>query len=202
MRRRILCSAGALATTLGLAGCAPTLPTYTGADAGRAVIGIGAGPETRNFMLNLSYRRVGSEASGMFHFSQLSLAERPDYRDGVIRTELLAPGEYELYTYSATRYVGMTQTSFKPRQPFSIRFTIRPGETTYLGNYEAYHVTRPQLFGLLSQDVAIAWVVSSRITRDMALLSGRDTAVRLSPATDATPDPRKLGHPLLRATPP
>ena len=84
------------------------------------------------------YRQLGSTTTSFFEFgdvSGLSVMKRNDIDAPGLRGDLFAAalpaGEYEVVGWqSRTGYL-----SIYPREAFSIRFTIHPGEAVYLGAF-------------------------------------------------------------------
>jgi hypothetical protein len=201
MKRLLLCA------PVLLAGCAIGLPTdYQGPDAGHAVIGIGATTDTHYNSYSLLFRRIDSPAPrGSLHDtgwlsyyeSMISLQKR-DYDDaqeaGVVVTADLPPGRYELFDFSAFNHGGV-DTYYRSPWPFSIPFTIEPGKTVYLGNYQANGPHSRNVQGLpLHAD--LTFVVEDRQARDMAVARAHPGGASLpSSVEDATPVVASIGNP-------
>jgi hypothetical protein len=98
------------------------------------------------------YRKVDDAAvRGFFHYgmnkylamprtgkSDIAEPGNPGVRGDLFAAELPA-GEYEISSWEVSQ--GTTATS-TPTQPVSIRFTVKPGEATYLGNYHFVRTSR------------------------------------------------------------
>jgi hypothetical protein len=200
MQRRLT-----LALPLLLCACAGipvNLNEYDGADAGHAVVAIAAAADTHYFQYVLRLRRVGTEGdiTQRFVYAQgnLLLAQQPDWTDssgsGVVQSLKLAPGEYEIYNFNVTDVNARYRTEYSSRQPVAIRFTVRSGQTTYVGHYRAHKQTLRTRAGAIEADGA-RFVVIDRQAQDLALLLRRNPNAAPAPVVNATPDPARLGNP-------
>ena len=138
-----------------LVGCVGIItPDYEGSDAGYVVIGIGAAQGTMYTTYRFDFRKAGgSGIDSLFYFQNNSVWGRGnDYETnletGVIDARALPPGEYELYSYKIFHITGMVDRTFSPKEEFSIPFSVRPGETAYLGNYQANGLKAKNIFGM------------------------------------------------------
>ena len=176
-----------------LAGCASTsqIPSnYAGADAGKVVLGLGAmnaGAAYSSY--DLRFRRVdGAQTdTATNNFSYLSnnvfSSKKPDYQDaketGVVIVKSLPAGKYEIINFNIFLNMGMTSSNFSSRAPFSIPFTVKAGQVTYLGNYQANKTTGKNTFGMEVPTGAV-FAISQRQTAEVAIARGLDAAL---PAT-------------------
>tara|TARA_B100000767_G_C19711341_1_gene512935 strand:+ start:763 stop:1404 length:642 start_codon:yes stop_codon:yes gene_type:complete len=138
-----------------LVGCVGIItPDYEGGDAGYAVIGIGAAQGTMYTTYRFDFRKAdGTGIDSFFYFQNNSVWGRGnDYENGketgVIDARALPPGEYEIYSYEIFHINGMVHRTFSPKEEFSIPFSILPGETAYLGNYQANGLKAVNIFGM------------------------------------------------------
>lgn len=200
-----------LAVFLALLLCAcanvQRLPTdYSGPDAGKTVVGIGAASGTRYSSYSLLFRRVGQSAAAaepkevgriVFFQTNMFYAQKPDYANsaeqGVVLIQSLPPGDYEIFNFDIFFNAGTVQTNFSSREPFSIPFTVKAGETTYLGNYQANRISGKNILGLPVASGAV-FTVTSRLEDDLRIARGKDGMVRAD-GQDATPSPRRIGNP-------
>jgi hypothetical protein len=192
-----------LAVLLTACGSIPDVRNeYQGPDAGRVAIGIGATVPTRYSSYSLVFRKVGEKdapANRFVYFQDNSFsAQKRDYdnaaENGVVQSFRLPPGDYEIFNFDIFLNQGTVQKNFGSRQAFSIPFTVRPNETTYLGNYQANLITGKNIFGLTLPAGAV-FVVSDRAQADVALAQKRLPAVQFGTITNATPKPASLGNP-------
>ena len=103
----------------------------------------------------------------------------------------LPPARYELFTLGVREY----NSSLSSRVPFSVPFSVEPGQTTYLGNYQGYRVARGKnIFGMTL--AGFIYVVSDRLDAELALAHKKNSALNTA-ATNATPDVKSLRYPLL-----
>ncbi|BAN50382.1 hypothetical protein [Metapseudomonas resinovorans] len=138
-----------LLSLLVLAGCKSLTglnleDDYRGDDVGHVVIGLGGTAGAQYYSVALYYKRSMFNAGKLDELSRFvypplfELVSKPDYvteqEEGRVLTAKLAPGEYEFVNFHATIY---NQVVYSAGAPFSIPFTVRAGETTYLGNYRA-----------------------------------------------------------------
>lgn len=123
--------------------CAATTSDYKGPDAGYAVIGIGAASDTEFRSYSFLYRSAHGSDYGKFVYCQTKkfCKRGEDYiserERGVVEVRAMAPGDYELYSYRARLKFLDRDVTYRPDEEFSIPFSIKSGETTYLGNFEA-----------------------------------------------------------------
>jgi hypothetical protein len=116
---------------------------------------------------------------------------------GAVRILSLPAGECEINTFS----LSYATTTFTPRSDVSVRFTVKAGETTYIGSYMtimtgitsgiSYRITGGYIIvsDQHARDLAIAakkgWRAWSRHHRDTAARHGAST-VRFGPVGDAS----------------
>lgn len=189
-----------LLSMLVLAGCAGQIRgDHRGADAGHVIVGLGAAEGSSFTAVTLYYRRIDPNAGAgerrpvgsftSYHGLNLMRATQShDYGDdkesGVVHVQSLAAGDYELHSYKADIGGG----NYTPMAAFSVRFTVRPGEAVYLGNYQARRASRTDIHGrsVLGEP---RFAVGSRLESEVAL--ARAKAKDLPPrVVDATPDLR------------
>jgi hypothetical protein len=185
-------------------GCATRLPTdYAGPDAGRVVIGMGAGVGLGYSRYTLLFRKRaspgedGARQVGAFNYIRpdpvFGKAE-PDYRieykeEGVVLVQSLPAGDYEIYNCDIHGYGG----KFFFTHDVSIPFSVKPGRTVYLGNYLAKGRSGKNLVGV-PVHAGVTFVVSDRLGSDMPLAQAR-SKLPLGTGDDATPDHRRIGSP-------
>lgn len=193
---------------LFLVGCATVdrVPTdYTGPDAGRVVLGIGAAAGTSYSSYSLFFRKRdvpgGAEkaAQGRFAYFQTNIffKQVADYQSpaesGVVLVHSLPPGEYEIFNFDVFLNGGTIQNNFGSRTDFSIPFKVRPGLTTYLGNYQANKLTGKNLLGL-SIPAGAVFLVTDRLESEMSIAQTKATSA-LGAGQNATPQPAQIRNP-------
>lgn len=190
-----------------LAGCATVdrLPTdYAGHDAGRVVISMGAATGTSYSSYSLLFRKRGSDAAenkpvGRFTYFQTNMfyKQTPDYHSGdeagVVLIHSLPPGDYEIYNFDVFFNGGMVQKNFFSKIDVSIPFSVRSGETTYLGNYQANRLTGHNIIGI-SIPAGAVFAVSDRLKDELPIAQVKSKGA-VDTAKNATPDPKAIGNP-------
>lgn len=128
--------------------------------------------------------------------------KNPDFSGGetghvVIRC--LPPGEYEVGSFSFSGSVpGIGGYTWSPAEPFSLPFSIRSGEATYIGSF----MRAPSLGTSLQPVLGAAgfFVIADRSERDLPIATGRiPTAMKV--ITEVT-DVSVFGNPALRVNEP
>jgi hypothetical protein len=186
-------------------GCASIPTDYSGPDSGTVVIGLGATSETPNFSYSFLFRKrptmpdeKSSGGMGKFEFSTRAMYQKrtPDYKSwvdsGFVLVHSLPAGEYEIYNVNLVYNAGTVMGKvLSLKTPFSIPFSVKPGVTTYLGNYRSNQITGPNnLFGM-PVPVGASFVVSNRTADDIAIAKGKSKS-EIGEISDATPDVRSI----------
>ncbi|HEV2562810.1 MAG TPA: hypothetical protein VGT78_11790 [Rhizomicrobium sp.] len=152
---------------------------YHGKDAGWLVISIGGGEDQEANPISLFYDQVDGSEHGSVHFSKPSWTAlsfgSPDYREGdeagrvIVRS--LKPGQYQMdgfLTHLANRDFSDT---------FRMPFVIRPGQTTYLGNFRFREAHQKGFVGYLrARD--FYFEVKNRARRDIGIADHQDKPPR------------------------
>lgn len=182
-----------------LVGCASTtqMPSdYEGADAGKVILGLGAmngGAAYSSY--DLRFRRIDgaqTESVGRFTFlpNNVFSSKKPDYQNsqetGVVLVKSLPAGKYEIFNFNIFLNMGMTQTNFSSKEPFSIPFTVKAGQVTYLGNYQANKLTAKNTFGMEIPSGA-AFAISQRLMTELGIARASDSKIPAT-AEDSTPN--------------
>lgn len=117
---------------------------------------------------------------------------------GKVTTRRLPPGDYEIHDFGFGGALGARVTAFSSGRSFSIPFTIRPGQTTYIGAFSR----APSLGTTLEPTLGAAgyFIVSDRSDRDLDILRRRNPD--LPPVTVSVADVSRFGHPALRSDEP
>lgn len=188
---RNVCAWLTLTALMQISGCAtfPTTRLDTGMEApangpaGYLFGTIGHGSRF-DFTTNAVYfRRVGSAATGSFHFSHTIGINPPiDVRQGEAKATLfmarLTPGRYELVDMRIAMYLGPSASlEFSAAEPMRIPFEIVEGRATYLGEFLSFPVHGKNFFGGATVDAAY-FVVSDQLQRDRTLLVERNPTLR------------------------
>lgn len=169
--RRPLALAALLIT---LAGCAGSnydiarrhenLRDYKGADAGFVVASEGGERGGHFDSSGLTFQRVGTEELVTFGFAMRKMFGVPDHdfeegsAIGKVDALRLPPGDYEAVRVSGYQNVNSGQFVHK-LPPGTLRFTVKKGETVYLGRYvigEMRFAPRLHISDSQADDLALA----------------------------------------------
>jgi len=201
--RRLL----AILSLLAIAACTTGLhvSNYAGPDAGYLVSSLGAQPGTVYNGYTLFYRRKdrSPEGNGKIWWGQANILEgrQLDFEDGtgtgIVDVRRMPPGDYEIFNFQIFYNAGNVQKFFSSKQEFSIPFSVRPGSTTYIGEYLVAGVFGRNFFGM-SLPGGGYFIISNKGDRDMAIAKRKEPA--LGPVQTAVVDPRLVGNPLIRAS--
>ncbi|MBI3676174.1 MAG: hypothetical protein HY243_06110 [Proteobacteria bacterium] len=171
--------------------------SYHGSDAGVLVFSAGSIAGKRG--VQIFYRKVGQPSGvrgfggdGSIYYNPGSIFTRdPDFtghETGEVTVQHLEPGEYEIYTWQVAEGMGgLGEVLWSPRSDFSLRFTVRPGQTTYIGDYARF-----QFPGAYT---AFTFVISDKHERDIAI--AKKVEPNLPPVTIQVPDVSRLNEPSL-----
>ena len=145
-------------------------PEYHKRDAGYLVISMSGGKSMKFAPIVMFYRSLDGEEHGSVRYDKPDLlnplSRRPDFREpdetGVVVVRSLRPGRYEFDSF----LTHWTNKSFDAH--FRMPFEIRPGETTYVGNFR--FVERPTGgFTGFAQARDVYFVVRDKSNRDIAI---------------------------------
>lgn len=192
--------AGLLLSAALLGGCAtvPELNTsYSGADAGQVVASInnnataysnmelrlravpGTGDRQKDPVGRLQYRM------GMFTSTEPEVWEGRAH--GVVAVASLPPGRYEIFNYEMVQ-TGLVEITVRSREPLSIPFEVRAGQTVYLGAYEVS--LRRNRLGLPDPFLPVIRI-RDRFDRDMRVATQK--GAKEANAVNATPPISEIG---------
>jgi hypothetical protein len=178
---------GAIAILLCLASCpAIARGEYSGPDAGVLVISFGSlGKQADGY--TFWYKPRGQKPGWFpddvgYEPHSILFDHAPDYSGheaGQVHILHLKPGDYEIYRAAIFANAGIQNFTFDLPE-FSLPFTIRPGEATYVGDLAGAAEWRG---GALQGGY---YVVSDRHERDLDIARRKDA--QLPPVTVAVPD--------------
>jgi hypothetical protein len=171
-------------------------------ETGYVVGSIGLMRKAKNFQTyRFKARPVGGDDRFEFFFyDQSSFTYRPDFVDNGADVRLFATplraGRYEIYwyEYSAMRLMPFLHddSQDRPPQEFSLPFEVKPGQTTYLGQFKAVpHLGKPVLG--TPNIFAYYWEIGDRRARDIAAAQQRLPGVKADSLITAIPDPASSG---------
>jgi hypothetical protein len=178
---------------------------YEGPDAGVLVTSLGAKTGTVYNGYNLFYRMKNRspDGDGTIWWGQANILEGRKLdidnggETGIVDVRRLPPGEYEIFNFRVFYNGGNVQKNFSSKQDFSIPFSIRPGRTTYIGEFIAVGVQGQNIFGFSILDGAY-FTVADRRERDITI--ARQKHPNLGEVQSAVVDPKLVGNPFIRAS--
>ncbi len=120
------------------------------------------------------------------------------YENGKVQIQHLPPGDYDVYTFTFGGSDILGSYSWYPSRGFSIPFTIKPGQATYIGNF----ARAPSLGTSFEANLGAAgyFVVSDKHDRDIAIARKKDP--NLPPVTISVTDVAPFDLPFLQAQDP
>ena len=191
--------------SVGLIGAASARepPAYSGPDAGYVVLAVGTSSNHySNYRLHL--RKNGDTTFDQYFEyipRDLFVGQSADFSEpdekGVVISRPLPPGDYEIYNLEVLRTV--SRDFWKAKDDFSITFTVKTGETTYLGDFRGMMLGQPRLFGP-SGDGAY-FIVSDKSARDLPLARSKKDTPAKGNVTNAIPDPAMVNSFFVRSEP-
>ena len=116
---------------------------------------------------------------------------------GVVMIKSLPAGEYEIYNFSVYFNTGTLEKTFSSREDISIPFTVKPGVTAYLGNYQANGLSGKNFIGV-SLPAGAVFVVEDRLGGELKLAQSKEPGVSAETNT-FLPDVERLGSPFFIA---
>ncbi len=174
------------------------IPEYRKKDAGYLVISMSGG-KTMNFKpIVLFYKSVDGSEHGSVRYDKPDilnpLSRTPDFREadetGVVVVRSMKPGRYVFDSF-LTRW---TNKNFDAH--FKMPFEIRPGETTYVGNYR-FVEKKAEGFTGFAQSRDVYFVVRDKARRDVAIAARKKGGAR-GLVNNMVPDVALLNIPLFR----
>lgn len=169
-------------------------------ETGYVVGSIGLLRKAKNFQTYRFFARpLGTDDRFEFFFyDQSSFTYRPDFVDNGADVRLfvtpLRAGRYEIYRYeySAMRVFPPLSGPDRPDKDFSLQFEVKPGQTTYLGQFKAVpHLGKPVLG--MPYIFAYYWEIGDRHARDVAAAQQRLPGIKAEGLIPAIPDPATSG---------
>jgi hypothetical protein len=161
---------------------------YNGPDAGTLIFSTSTLQISMNF--TFYYERSGDDrdADSIFGAGEIVCScvgfwhpkmSDPDfdtgYETGKVHIQHLRPGNYEVYTLTFGGFTGVSGLQWFPKKGFSLPFTIKPGQATYIGNFARH----PSLATPLEAQLGATgyFVVSDRSARDIEIARKQDPAL-------------------------
>jgi len=170
---------------------------YRGPDAGTLIFSTSTLRISMNF--SFFYKKKGDDRDadstfgagdmvcdcvGFWHSTMSDPDYNTGYETGKVQIQHLPPGDYEVFTFTFNGFVGVTGWQWFPKNGFSIPFTIKPGQATYIGNFARH----PSLGTPLATQLGAAgyFVVSDKSARDVEIAKKHDP--KLPPVTISVTD--------------
>lgn len=159
---------------------------YRGSDAGTLVVSLGILHGNKGDY-TLMYKAADGSSDSEFSYIPTSILEaRDDYQNdggetGQVQLRHLKPGNYLFFSFKAVDAL----VEVTPRSDFSVPFTIKSGETTYVGDFAGV------MPFLGSKPAGVYFVLSDKHDRDLAIARKKEPG--LMPVTIAVPDAAALG---------
>lgn len=157
------------------------------ADKGKVVLGLGAQPGTEFNLYQLKFRTRDGKHNDYITYGQhgFLVTDRRDFDDagenGAVKILTMPAGDWEIYTISLLDIYNIT---FTPKAEFSIPFTVKAGETIYLGDFKA--VGGPKNYTDDYHPTGAYFVVGDRSARDIPIAQKKDA--KIGAVTVAIPD--------------
>lgn len=180
---------------------------YRGADGGYVVWSAGSRAIPMNFTFHYrglapapGMRRAWAGTLGCGCVGMWGARRDFDYtgvENGKVTIQRLPPGEYEIHDFGFGGSVAGTITSFSSGRPFVIPFTVRSGQTTYIGGFARAVSLGTALEPTLG--AAGYFVIADESARDLPI--ARAKMPDLPDVTIQVADVSAFGHPALRARP-
>lgn len=196
----ILCG---LISICGCAGSKNFIPRdYKGDDAGYVILSLGASTETKYQSYALLIRKIDKSAETLIMYLPDNMfgSTKKDFVDddshGFVSVRRFPQGEYEIYNFDIFSNLGLIQTHYKAKNDFSIPFSVETGKTIYLGEYIAFTVAKG-LFG--TSTGGAVFIITDEQQRDLDFIKKNDLNISIENVSNSTPDPEKVGCPLLRS---
>ena len=190
-----------LITILGCATVNHIPLNQSGGEVGYAVISIGHAKGTNYSSYKMLFRTKDKTAQNAVGYKTpvFSKKNKTDFEDertiGTVELLRLPAGEYEIYNFDVFENLGMAQTNYSAKKEFSIPFTIKPNEATYLGEYIAVNIGGK----FISASVGGAYfMVDNKIKRDLEYVKMYH-GMAFDTISNTVPVPEDVGCPLLKS---
>ena len=191
---------------IGLAGCVTT-PTYHAIrpteETGVVVLSLGSRGKFGVSSHALKIRAIGKTDEVLASYLEENLFT-PTPRDfdkdgtnGTVVLRHLSPGSYEIFNFS-TFFNGYPSTAtFQSKQDFSIRFSVKKGETAYLGRFLANRATGKNLLGM-TVTAGVFFDVSDQAQEDLRIAATRFSPIGQQPSVNFIGSVKSAGSQFIR----
>lgn len=175
---------------------------YAGSNKGTVLIGIGAAPGNTYHSYTFIFRKTLTATehendTGFFSYKPDAglTGQKPDYvngdEPGIVVVSTLPPGQYEIVNFSVSSGGYVVPFYNYSKTPFSIKFIVEPGKTTYLGNYQAVAINGQNNFS--SEPGGVIFNVENRADKDFSLAQKKKSNLPAI-SENSTPDPDKVNN--------
>lgn len=181
---KVFARACGIAAVLLASATAAKEPVYSGKDAGCLVYSVGTAVMGMKFVF--PYKRVATEDSRAVNDWAGRIEPRvggavylkikePDFsgeETGHVVVRCLPPGRYEVGSFKFGGFVpGVAAFTYSAGKPFSLPFTVRSGEATYIGSF----IRAPSLGTPLGKTLGAKgyFVIADRASRDLPIANGK-----------------------------
>src|SRR5260221_4643973 len=184
--------------------------SYTGADAGYLVMSVGWAKQWGPAIsLALDFRKADRSDKGVVSrgTSGFDFAVPKDFEDGnesgsvVVRG--LHPGDYEFFRIRLLGGEKNVRWQFFPY--FEVPFTIKPGEITYIGDFDLHDRDRglstTSGYDIIAKSLDYYFVVTDKNARDIPIATNRRQQPARGAVNTAVPDGKLLKTPFIRSEP-
>ena len=175
-RRRFLSQA--TATSLVLMSAPGQAASANDAGEGKVIISLGMIPTANYRFVYLNFRMRSGEHHDYFsyHRDDTIFSSERDFDDqsenGIVKILTLAPGEWGIVHFSA--YAGVTQ--FDSAEEVFVPFTVIPGGTVYIGDYEMITKWGKNWLGM-KMEYDPSFVVADKSQRDIPIAKRKDPSI-------------------------
>jgi hypothetical protein len=175
-------------------------------DAGYVVVSIGSSGKSWATYHRLKFRDFGKTETAEVEYFPKSLYQDtiPDFDTpvgtGIVLTLRLKPGAYEFYNFETRRPLGIGgDLIFDARPNFSIPFIVSKGQVTYVGQFLAQDVNRPNLIGAPVTRF-FYYIIDDKGERDIAIARRRMLIPANAVVNSFVAKAAQIGHPQITNT--
>ena len=176
-------------------GCATLQIDYKGPDKGIVILTLTANKEDPIQTYALRIRKKDKSATGgvsyvphnLFRPTPCDFEER--YYHGFVKVLKLEPGEYEVFNFVLGTRSGIIYTA---KEDFSAPFTVKEGETIYIGEYWFASTKKKDFLGQTSLRFYVT--LSDRGGRDIPIAIKKEPTIRDDWIKVQIPDGERFGN--------
>jgi hypothetical protein len=136
-----------------------------------------------------------SASGGVFYIPHNIFRQTPcdfeeRYYHGFVKVLKLEPSEYEVFNFLLGR--GGSGISYTAKEDFSAPFTVKEGETIYIGEYWFASIKRTDFLGMRTWKFYVT--VSDHSGRDIPLAIKKEPTIRVDKVKVQIPDGERFGN--------